>query len=162
MYLDVEAGTVPSTDYWAGGATTVFNYLLAGANPFRPSIYCQYTQSSGKYVPNSLVQNLLNGSYSTYPEPTYHTRCYSFWTNEPEDPCMNYCGTAPCLDWTLFGTYTQPYGGDNFLVPLQVWQFAETNVCQSCSGISNFAGGQNLDMDDTDNTDGPSSMLQIT
>lgn len=102
---------------------------------------------------------MLNSARAAYPNDD--VRCYSFWSSEPEDPCAEYCSTDPCLDWILFGTYSQPCGSSNYLVPLDAWQFVETIICNPCPGISNFAGGQNLDQDSTGNSDGPQYMLII-
>jgi hypothetical protein len=159
IYLDVESTTVLTADYWAGWSNTVYNYKLGTGAPYWASMYCSYAQpqGGGLYYPNSYIQAALDAAYSSY--PSYYTLCHSLWSSEPE-PAPN-CESDPCLDWTQFGEYLQPQASGSVLVPLQVWQFAKNNVCAGY-GYTDFAGGQNLDVDDTGNWDGPLYMLVIT
>ena len=166
VYLDVEAGTQLTVDYWAGWANRIFNFRLSsGAEPFFPAIYCNFVPQNGLFIPNTVIQYVLNNAYIQY--PNYPVLCYGFWTNEPE-PCSN-CAPSPGLNWAQFGMYSQPYGGTSLAVPLYLWQYAEVGGCKDTSPggcnsthlYDNFAGQQNLDVDDSDSTAAQSYMLVI-
>lgn len=159
VYLDVEASMTLSVDFWSGWATTVNTYLYNGQQPFYPALYCHFTQDgSGKYMPDSSIQSVLNQATSKYPSDL--NLCVGFWTTQPQLPFPTYCTSNPTLDWTLFGTYSQPYGSNSFVVPVLVWQFAATDV-QGCTG-NNYpiAGGNNFDLDGINNN-ASSYMLAI-
>ncbi len=72
-------------------------------------------------------------------------------------------------DWGQFATTKQYLTIGIVEVPLYLWQYAEygehtTKVTSGCTyycGYSNFAGGQNLDLDGSDSRDGETYMFKI-
>jgi hypothetical protein len=149
VYLDVEANTALSVDYWAGWATAVYHYPAGSTYPFWPCIYGHYTKdpSNGRYSPD--VAAALNSSYSNYPSDP--TRCFGLWSSEPE-PC-SYCNPNASPDWSVFNPFSQSYGETAYPVPLLLYQFAEHGIlaqnsgCVYYCGRQDYAGGQNLDLD---------------
>jgi hypothetical protein len=152
VYLDVEAGTILSADYWAGWADTVWHYKVGTSAPLAGSMYCWFgVQPNGSYSADSNVQNALTNASANY--PTLKTLCHSFWSNEPE-PCP-LCSPTATVTWPTFNCFQQIVGGVTYSVCVLVWQYAESGVgCPSTCGTINFAGGQTVDLDDTDSTVG--------
>jgi hypothetical protein len=139
VYLNVEQGTVLSTDYWAAWSSNVFNFFINGSAPFWPCVYTWYgPESNGKYSPSAYVQNALNSGYSVYPD--HESLCYGLWSNEPE-PSRYYNFPSVDPDWSVFSPCYQATPGAIKPVPLLLYQFAEQ------SNNPSFAGGQNLDLD---------------
>jgi hypothetical protein len=181
MYLDVEAGTALTADYWAGRASTVFTATdPSGAEPFYPCIYTQFVRnaSNGLYYPQSSVQSALNAACSQYPNDVV-MMCFGFWSNEPEP--YSYCASSATPDWSVFGSFTQHLcGGNSTSVPVLLYQYAENCGCIP-NGYPGFAGdsnvsnttacyindawyyypNNNLDLDGNDNTGADQYMLMI-
>lgn len=155
VYLDVETDTVLSTDYWAGWSTTVIQYYTSSlGGPWEPGVYTHYVQeSNGTYSIDSDTSNALNEAPSKYPNGS--TQCRGLIPMEPE-PCSDCTSTAPA--WPTFNTFSQAVYGN---VPVYLWQYAENNGCINTCGVSNFAGGQNLDFDSSDSTGAQNYMLVI-
>ncbi|MDN5347572.1 MAG: hypothetical protein PWP65_1136 [Clostridia bacterium] len=148
VYLDVETGVALSTDYWAGWAYTLWHYNLNGQLPFFACIYAQYVrQSDGTYSLNQLVKSALDAACEKYPDKTTEVTCDGLWTAHPQ-LCSN-CIADPTLDWTKFNEYNQPCGSSSTLVPLLMWQYATPPTCVDYCKDSSYAGGENLDMDET-------------
>jgi hypothetical protein len=149
VYLDVEAGTELTTDYWAGWSHTVFNCPLGANSPYWPGIYAWYgQQSNGKYSLDSNVQNALNSSYTSYPGQA--TQCYGLWSSEPElCSFCNFPKTSP--SWSVFNSCSQNICGVHKPIPLLLYQFAEKGACNTACGNPTFAGDQNLDLDSDNN-----------
>ena len=97
-----------------------------------------------------------------WPSDDYY--CYALWSNEPE-PCSYATDPTAVPDWSVFGSFTQTGCGSKFPVPLYLYQYRErttaTAAVSSGCGVSNFAGGQNLDLDSSDGKGGESYMLPI-
>jgi hypothetical protein len=158
VYRDIEQGTDIMPAYWAGWATAVDNYTYNGLAPFNPGIYTYYVkQANGLYSPQSSVQTCLNTVCEYWPDAEY--LCYGLWANEPE-PC-SYCDPSAVPDWSVFNAFTQTGCGNKFPVPLHLYQYAERPGCINTCGVSNFAGGQNVDLDGSDGTQGTTYMLVI-
>ena len=160
VYLDNEpigsSQNLLTADYWAGWANTVFNFPSEGA-PYYPGLYCPFYQdSSGVYVPISGVQTALNDACSKYPSD--YVVCWGLWTFEPHSPDSDYCPPGSTLNWSLTGKFNQDVCGNSVHVPVYLWQYASPTAC---SGYSNFAGGQDLDIDGSDSTGAESYMLKI-
>jgi len=163
VYLDVENTTSISPAYWAGWANEVYFYTKDGISPFFPAVYTSMVrQSSGKYLPASNTTYAL-GEASHY-WPSQMVACYGYWASEPE-PCA---ACAPDYDagpaFANFGTYKQPLGGGSTQdVSAQLYQYAQRGGCTVTCGYdpSTWAGGQNVDIDGSDNTGADNQMLTI-
>lgn len=163
VYLDNEPiGSDPNvvtSAYWAGWANAVDNFAVGSRLPFVPGIYCTFSEdSSGKWVPDPAIQAALNGASSDY--PSEDTICAGAWTFEPHSPIADYCPAASVPRWSLIGNFEQDFpGGGKVTVPTLLWQYASPVACSS--SYSNWAGGQNLDMDGSDGTGAETYMLRI-
>ena len=159
VYLDNEPiGTNPNLltpDYWAGWAGTVFNFSFEG-DPYEAGLYCPFYDDGGVYVPTTGIQTALNEACGKYPDE--YVACWGLWTYEPHSPDANYCPPGSSLNWSLIGTCRQDLCGDSINVPVYLWQYASPTAC---SGYTNYAGGQNLDIDGSDSTGAESYMLKI-
>ena len=153
VWLDVEANVGLTPAYWAGFANELnltFDYAAG--------IYTQFVNNgSGVYYPQASVQAALNASYNDWSNAD--SLCAGLWTSEPE-PCSG-CAPDGAPEWSVLGTYTQPYQGSNYPITNYIFQYAEYGGCTTTCGVSNFAGGQNLDMDGTDSTGAEGRMLLI-
>ena len=171
VYLDVEGGTRLSPHYWAGWASTVYNYSffhqaaalpsvpLLSAAPLLPAMYCRFERGAdGLYHPEHFIQDCLDRAPALWPR--HHTFCYGFWSSHPE-PCR-LCAAPFAFrpdesSFGLFGVYRQPRsGGQRAQVPVTLWQFAESEGCQNLGrdprgcrqpAENAFASRLNLDMD---------------
>lgn len=159
VWLDVEPSVKIAAAYWAGWANTVFHYAYNGALPFLPGVYTQFTRSSsGLWYPQSSVQNCLNTVCEFWPDDAY--TCYGLWTAQPED-CRYASDPTAIPDWSVFGSFTQTGCGNKVPVPLYLYQYMEPGSALKICGVKGFAGGQNLDLDSSDNRGGQSYMLSI-
>ena len=158
VYLDIEQTDTHknpyhlSPNYWAGWANTVYNYTiyddttLIASMPFRPAIYCNFSQAKGgsTYTLDSDVANPLTKAASNSHD---HVECAAFWSSHPEPP--RFCNPNPTFsvdeqDLNFFDPFTQPLpGGASTSVRVIVWQFIEDVACPKCT----LAGGLNLDLD---------------
>ena len=84
--------------------------------------------------------------------------CYGLWTAQPED-CSYASDPTAIPDWSVFGSFTQTRCGNKFPVPLYLYQYMEPGSALNICGVKGFAGGQNLDLDSSDNRGGQSYML---
>ncbi len=158
VWLDVEPGVKIEPAYWAGWANTVFNYDYNGVRPFLPGIYTQFTPSGELWYPQLSVQNCLNTVCEYWPDDEY--TCYGFWTAQPED-CSYASDPTAIPDWSVFGSFTQTGCGSKIPVPLYLYQYMEPGSALNICGVKGFAGGQNLDLDSSDDRGGQSYMLSI-
>lgn len=160
VYLDVEQGTSIMPAYWAGWATTVYNYVHNGVAPFLPGMYTDYVldTSNNLYYPQSSVQTCLNTVCTYWPGDNYF--CYGLWANEPE-PCSYASDSTAVPDWSVFGSFTQTGCGNKFPVPLYLYQHMEHKAAVDTCGVSNFAGGNDFDLDSSDDKGGQTYMLAI-
>lgn len=165
VWLDVEQRVNLTPAYWAGWATTVNGYRAVGGAPFLPGIYTGYTNdtATGVWYPQSSVQSCLNTVCKYWPDDDYF--CKGLWANEPE-PCTYATDPTAVPDWSVLGNFTQTGCGNTpSPVPLYLYQYMErtkaTAAVPSGCGVSNFAGGQNLDLDSSDDRGGESYMLTI-
>jgi hypothetical protein len=118
------------------------------------------TESSGLYYPASNVTNALGNAATDY--PSQYVTCAGYWASHPE-PCD---ACAPSFDassyFSQFGTYRQPVqGGEDANVSVLLWQYAEVHGCKVTCGVTDFAGGVNLDIDGSGSTGADNYMLVI-
>ena len=178
VYLDVEANTNITADYWAGWANAIWHATdPSGALPYYPCVYTQFTESGGKYYPQSSVQSALNSACTNY--PNIEVQCFGLWSNEPEP--YSFCSPSATPDWSVFGTFQQDLCGTYVSVPVLLYQYAENCGCivgggytgfagaSNCSnftacdvsGVTHYYANNNLDLDGNDNTGANSYMLSI-
>lgn len=145
VYLDVEAppNNVVTVDYWAGWSNIVNSWIYNTLHVFRACVYAYYQLSGSNYSLDPHVATVLNSSCASYPSD--NTVCHGLWPSEPE-PCSA-CAPNPSPTWPSFNAFTQTYCSGNNSVPVMLWQFAERPSCVSGCGYSNFANGQNVDLD---------------
>ncbi len=74
-----------------------------------------------------------------------NARCRGLWTNEPVAKPFCPSGADVRSDWSQFGTSKPTLQSGTVDVPLLLWQYAESGICQSW-GYTSFAGGQWLDL----------------
>ena len=132
-----------------------------------PGIYFAYTASGGKYVVSSDIQTVFDNAAKYWTHS--NVRCRGLWTAEPE-PC-GYCTSTADVsaNWGQFATTKQYLTTGTVEVPLYLRQYAEhgehtTTVTSGCTyycGYSNFAGGQNLDLDGSDSRGGETYMFRF-
>lgn len=132
LYLDVEANTSLSSDYWNGWATAIYYYQYNGGTPFFECCYCN--PSDG-----------LN-TCSVLSSATGAAVCYGIWSSEPEPLCSGCYSPGPswapnqCANLTTFA-----------------WQYGEQDPCinygQPGACFSNFPP---VDLDQTNPTAGSS------
>lgn len=121
-YLSLEYATNLSTSYWAGWASYVGNYQMAGHYPLYPAMYC---------APNSPALNCSQtGAYW----------CYNVWSSTPE-PCAA-CGPFGSAGWSAYSCYNAP-GSISYT---ELWQMAEEGVCEGSCGRGAYP---NVDADMT-------------
>lgn len=160
VYLDVEAGTNLSPDYWAGWADYVWHYNVNGQEPFFPAMYAHfYADSNGIYNLDQVLENVLNQVHIAY--PNNEVCCFGFWTSEPE-PC-SYCDPNPAVVAPQYATYTQPCISGGRAVPMVIWQYAERGSCPAapCSRPRSIFGSQTVDLDRSFGSPDVSNMLVI-
>ncbi len=163
VYLDVEKNDDLKSAYWAGWANTVHTYgvTLNGTTlrPFVPGIYCPYwTSSTGAMLPATSVQTVFDNAYKYWTNS--NVRCRGLWTNEPVAKAFCTAGANVSSYWSQFGTSKQTLQSGTVDVPLLLWQYAESGICQSW-GYTSFAGGQWLDLDGSDSTNAETYMFTI-
>jgi hypothetical protein len=104
VYLDIEQGTNITPAYWAGWATSVYNYTYNGLAPFNPGIYKYYVRrNSSLYLPQSSAQTCLNPVCEYWPDTEYV--CGGLAADEPE-PC-SHCVPSAIPDWSVFDALTK-------------------------------------------------------
>ena len=132
VYLEVDAHTALSADYWAGWAGAVSTAILCGTQPIAgfdlpviqgllPCLATPFdasTEGAGHWVPPQAIRDALDGSAKI---GWASARCYGFWAQTQEATIE----AAPALDWSSFATYRQKQrSGPDVPVPVIVWRYA--------------------------------------
>lgn len=134
VYLEVDAGTALSPDYWAGWAGAVSNALLfddkqpiSGFDvrviqlllPCLATTFVASTGGAGHWGAPQAIRDALDGSAKVGWESA---RCHGFWAWTSDPATIE---AAPALDWSGFAAYSQKQrSGLDVPVPVTIWRYA--------------------------------------
>lgn len=105
-WLDQEASTSLSLDYWNGWAGYVNGYAYSGSHPFHASLYCNPDAAP----PNCSIVDSSSAD-----------KCYAVWSSEPLE-CSNSLSDTPA--WAA-----ESCSG----ITTYLWQFWDEGICYSTS-----------------------------
>lgn len=129
VYLEVDADTALSPEYWAGWAGAVSTALLVGSQAgselplvqgLLPCLATTFAASeAGPFEAPQAIRDALDGSAGI---GWASARCYGFWATTADPATIQ---PAPALDWSSFAAYSQKQrSGPDVPVPVTIWRYA--------------------------------------
>jgi hypothetical protein len=129
VYLEVDADTALSSEYWAGWAGAVSTALLVGSQAgselplvqgLLPCLATTFAAAeAGPFEASQTIRDALDGSAGI---GWASARCYGFWATTADPATIQ---PAPVLDWSGFAAYSQKQrSGPDVPVPVTIWRYA--------------------------------------